>query len=60
MIEGLEIIIDNYIQDGTFYKHGNELICNSNTAYAFCFINGVTTESIEMAMSVARGVLKLK
>jgi len=53
----LNIIVNNRILDGTFYKRGNDLICDSNTAYGLCFMDGVNEQSIEAAVKIARGVL---
>ena len=56
-MNGLNIVVNKHIQDGTFYKHNNDIICDSNTAYAFCFMGGVDDESINCAVSIARDVL---
>ena len=55
--DGLNIVVSKHIQDGTFYKMGNDLICDSNTAYGICFMNGVDKNSIRAAGNIARDVL---
>ncbi len=55
MKEGnLNIVVSGFIDDGTFYKSGNDIICDSNTAYGICFMNGVDDESIAAAVNIAR------
>lgn len=57
---GINIVVNKHIDDGTFYKSGKDIICDSNTAYGICFMNGVDDESIGAAMSIARQVLGTK
>lgn len=53
----LDVVVDNIISDGTFYKIGNQIICSSEVAYAFCFMGGVDDNSIKHAGEIAKKVV---
>lgn len=55
--DSLDVVVNKHIQDDTFYKQGNQIVCSSNTAYAFCFMGGVDAHSIDVAGRIAMQVV---